>query len=67
MRFSEVLWEVARSDGFVDGHYELMVRSWRLSWWVLAKKEQLQGTEKDLRSFKRWLKSCMKELDSSEL
>ena len=33
MRFSEVLWEVVGSDGFVDG---LMVRSWRLSCWVLA-------------------------------
>lgn len=36
MRFSEVLWEVVGSDGFVDGHYGLMVRSWRLSCWVLA-------------------------------
>jgi hypothetical protein len=30
MGFSEVLWEVVGSDGFVDG---LMVRSWS---WVLA-------------------------------
>jgi hypothetical protein len=63
MRFSEVLREVVGSDGIVGGHYGLMVRSWRLSWWVLAKKEQLQGTEKDLWSLKRWLKSCIKELD----
>jgi hypothetical protein len=33
MRFLEMLWEVVRSDGFVDG---LMVRSWRLPYWVLA-------------------------------
>jgi hypothetical protein len=33
MRFSEVLWEVVGSDGFVDG---LMVRSWRSLCWVLA-------------------------------
>jgi hypothetical protein len=31
MRFSEM--DVMGSDGFVDG---LMVRSWRLSCWVLA-------------------------------
>jgi hypothetical protein len=31
MRFSEM--DVMRSDGFVDG---LMVRSWRLSCWVLT-------------------------------
>jgi hypothetical protein len=36
MRFSDVLWEVVGSDGSVDGHYGLMVRSWRLSCWVLA-------------------------------
>ena len=29
MRFSELLWEVVGSDGFVDG---LIVRSWRLSY-----------------------------------
>ncbi|PMD52187.1 uncharacterized protein K444DRAFT_621328 [Hyaloscypha bicolor E] len=30
MRFSEMLCEVVRSDGFVGGYYGLTVRSWRL-------------------------------------
>lgn len=58
MRFSEVLWEVVGSDGFVSGHYGLMVRSWRLSSPTLCSSNQhLSLTHCKLRCSKRAI--CM--------
>jgi hypothetical protein len=54
MRFSDVLWEVGGSDGFVGGLYGLMVRSWRLSSWVLAMWFHLSLHEKEVDIGKRY-------------